>query len=45
MAPLFPGATEVETMNRIVELLGTPTRSEWPEGYKMASTIRRSFST
>lgn len=30
MAPLFPGATEIETMNRIVELLGTPTRNEWP---------------
>ena len=39
MAPLFPGQNEIETMNKIVELLGTPTRNEWPEGYKMASTI------
>ena len=40
MAPLFPGQTEVETMNKIVDLLGTPAKSEWSEGYKMASVIR-----
>ena len=26
MTPLFPGNNEVETMNKIVELLGTPKR-------------------
>jgi len=27
MAPLFPGMNEIETMNKIVEVLGTPTRN------------------
>jgi hypothetical protein len=36
---LFPGSNEVETMNKVVELLGTPKKDEWPEGYKLASKI------
>jgi len=39
MSPLFPGQNEIETMNKIVEILGTPKKNEWPEGYKLASTI------
>ena len=26
MAPLFPGSNEVETLNKVVELLGTPKK-------------------
>jgi len=26
MAPLFPGANEIETLNKIVELMGTPKK-------------------
>ena len=27
MSPVFPGQNEIETMNKIVEILGTPTRA------------------
>lgn len=40
MAPLFPGNNEIDTMNKIVELLGTPKKAEWPEGYKLAAAMR-----
>jgi MAK-like kinase len=26
MTPLFPGSNEVETLNKVVELLGTPKK-------------------
>jgi len=39
MTPLFPGSNEVETLNKVVELLGTPKKEEWPEGYKLASKV------
>jgi len=25
-------------MNKIIKVLGTPSKSDWPEGYKMAQT-------
>ena len=27
-------------MNKIVELLGTPKKADWPEGYKQAASFR-----
>lgn len=30
--PIFPGTTENDQLTRIVTVLGTPNRSEWPEG-------------
>jgi serine/threonine protein kinase len=28
--PLFPGTNEVDQLNKIVKILGTPDRSDWP---------------
>ena len=28
-------------MNKIVEVLGTPKKEDWPEGYKLAATLRK----
>jgi serine/threonine protein kinase len=36
-APLFPGSSEIDQLNKIVKVLGTPEQSAWPEGYKLAS--------
>lgn len=35
-APLFPGANEIDQLNKIVKILGTPDKNDWPEGFKMA---------
>jgi hypothetical protein len=34
--PLFPGTNEVDQLHKIVKVLGTPDKSDWPEGYKLA---------
>lgn len=34
--PLFPGTNELDQLNKIVKVLGTPDKTEWPEGYKLA---------
>jgi hypothetical protein len=34
--PLFPGTNEVDQLNKIVKILGTPDKADWPEGYKLA---------
>ena len=31
--PLFPGSSEVEQLNAIVKVMGTPQQKDWPEGY------------
>lgn len=36
LTPLFAGANEVDQLNKIVKILGTPDKNDWPEGYKMA---------
>ena len=36
LTPLFAGNNEVDQMNKIVKILGTPEKSDWPEGYKLA---------
>jgi serine/threonine protein kinase len=37
--PLFPGGSERDQVNKICQILGTPTKEEWPEGHKLANTI------
>ncbi|XP_054084327.1 probable serine/threonine-protein kinase fhkE isoform X2 [Zeugodacus cucurbitae] len=37
--PLFPGSSEVDQLFKICSVLGTPEKSEWPEGYRLAATI------
>ena len=40
--PLFPGNNEIDQMNKIVKILGTPDKNEWSEGYKLAQAKGKS---
>ncbi|CDW82802.1 cyclin-dependent kinase f-4-like [Stylonychia lemnae] len=35
-SPLFPGANELDQLDQIFKLLGTPRLEQWREGYKLA---------
>ncbi|XP_049621071.1 serine/threonine-protein kinase MAK [Suncus etruscus] len=37
--PLFPGTSEVDEIFKICQVLGTPKKSDWPEGYQLASLM------
>ena len=39
--PLFPGANETDQLNKMVKILGTPDKSEWPEGYKLSQSLSK----
>ena len=39
MEPLFPGKSEVDELNKIFKLLGTPSERQWP-GYKELPGVR-----
>jgi serine/threonine protein kinase len=41
MRPIFPGRSEIDQMTKIMEVLGTPSESEWPEMMKLAE--RKSY--
>ncbi|XP_053672874.1 uncharacterized protein LOC128723183 [Anopheles nili] len=41
--PLFPGSSEVDQLFKICSVLGTPDKSDWVEGHKLASTIQFRF--
>ncbi|GAU88515.1 hypothetical protein RvY_01202-1 [Ramazzottius varieornatus] len=43
LRPLFDGSTAADQLFKIVKLLGTPKREEWPQGYEMADRIKMSF--
>lgn len=34
--PLFPGTSELDQIDKIFCVLGTPRRDQWREGYKLA---------
>ena len=36
LRPLFPGSSEIDQLDRIFKILGTPKRDQWREGYKLA---------
>lgn len=36
LVPLFAGTNQVDQLNKIVKILGTPDKNDWPEGYKLA---------
>lgn len=36
--PLFPGSSEIDQLNKITKVLGTPDKTSWPEGYKLAQS-------
>ena len=33
---LFPGKNDIDTLFKIVNVLGTPSAQSWPEGLRMA---------
>mmetsp|Transcript_36122 Transcript_36122/g.100283 ORF Transcript_36122/g.100283 Transcript_36122/m.100283 type:complete len:457 (-) Transcript_36122:120-1490(-) len=39
LRPLFPGASESDQLYKICSVLGTPTQTQWPEGFKLAAQI------
>ncbi|EOB03225.1 Serine/threonine-protein kinase MAK, partial [Anas platyrhynchos] len=43
LRPLFPGTSEVDEIFKICQVLGTPKKSDWPEGYHLASTMNFRF--
>lgn len=34
--PLFPGSSELDQVDKILRILGTPSREQWRDGYKLA---------
>ncbi|XP_007949906.1 serine/threonine-protein kinase MAK [Orycteropus afer afer] len=43
LRPLFPGTSEVDEIFKICQVLGTPKKSDWPEGYQLASSMSFRF--
>lgn len=39
LRPLFPGSSESDQLYKTCSVLGTPSQSAWPEGYKLAAQI------
>lgn len=39
LRPLFPGSSEVDTIFKICQVLGTPKKNDWPEGFLLASAM------
>ncbi|MEE6476631.1 hypothetical protein FKM82_011150 [Ascaphus truei] len=39
LRPLFPGSSEIDTIFKICQILGTPKKTDWPEGYQLASAM------
>ena len=36
LTPLFPGTSAMDQIFKVVNILGTPSRDEWPDGYQTA---------
>ncbi|XP_062043312.1 serine/threonine-protein kinase MAK [Lepus europaeus] len=43
LRPLFPGTSQVDEIFKICQVLGTPKKSDWPEGYQLASSMNFRF--
>ena len=41
--PLFPGNSEIDEIFKICSVLGTPDKRDWPEGFKLATTMNFKF--
>ncbi|KAI4472192.1 mitogen-activated protein kinase [Holotrichia oblita] len=41
--PLFPGTTETDQLYKICQILGTPDKKVWPEGYQLAGAVGFKF--
>ncbi len=45
LKPMFPGKDEVDTLNKVTAVLGTPNIQIWAEGMKLAANIGYKFPT
>ncbi|NP_001087126.1 male germ cell associated kinase L homeolog [Xenopus laevis] len=43
LRPLFPGTSEVDQIFKICQVLGTPKKNDWPEGYQLAASMNFRF--
>ncbi len=43
LRPLFPGQNVTDQIYKICAVLGSPSQTDWPEGYKLAAQIGFSF--
>ncbi|KAJ8369974.1 hypothetical protein SKAU_G00100020 [Synaphobranchus kaupii] len=43
LRPLFPGNSEVDEIFKICQVLGTVKKSDWPEGYQLATAMNFRF--
>ncbi|XP_029109495.1 serine/threonine-protein kinase MAK isoform X1 [Scleropages formosus] len=43
LRPLFPGTSEVDEIFKICQVLGTVKKTDWPEGYQLASAMNFRF--
>ncbi|XP_043920907.1 serine/threonine-protein kinase MAK isoform X2 [Protopterus annectens] len=43
LRPLFPGKSEVDQIFKICQVLGTPTKTDWNEGYQLAAAMNFRF--
>ena len=34
--PLFPGSSELDQIDKVFQILGTPKKDQWREGYRLA---------
>uniref|UniRef100_A0A4W3JIT9 non-specific serine/threonine protein kinase n=1 Tax=Callorhinchus milii TaxID=7868 RepID=A0A4W3JIT9_CALMI len=39
LRPLFPGSSEVDEIFKICQVLGTPKKNDWPEGYQLSAAM------
>ncbi|XP_048363912.1 serine/threonine-protein kinase MAK isoform X2 [Sphaerodactylus townsendi] len=43
LRPLFPGTSEVDEIFKICQVLGTPKKGDWPEGFQLAAAMNFRF--
>ncbi|XP_018016912.1 serine/threonine-protein kinase MAK isoform X2 [Hyalella azteca] len=41
--PLFPGNSEIDQIFKICQVIGTPEKADWPEGYILAKAMNFKF--
>ncbi|KAG2467383.1 serine/threonine-protein kinase ICK-like [Polypterus senegalus] len=39
LRPLFPGSSEIDTIFKICQVLGTPKKTDWNEGFQLSSAM------
>ncbi|XP_031720768.1 serine/threonine-protein kinase MAK-like [Anarrhichthys ocellatus] len=44
LRPLFPGKNDVDEIFKICQVLGTPKKSDWPQGYNLATSMNFRFN-